>query len=72
MKNYWELTPQELKSKYDRGLEILRRVSDADDQSINTIMLRHIWTPQDLENLSTFIRELQDIGIHLVKGGEYD
>ena len=56
---------QELKRDYLRGQEILSKVIDADDHSMEAITLRSVWTPSDLENLQKYLASLKDHGVHL-------
>lgn len=56
---------QQLQKEYLRGKEILDTVSNADNKSMEAIILRNVWKPIDLIELRNMVERYKDQGIEL-------
>lgn len=56
---------EEIKKEYMRYKEILSKVSDADDTSMEAQILRNCWDTKSLETMQSIVSSYEDQGILL-------
>lgn len=57
---------EEIKKEYFRYKEILAKVADADDYSMEAIILRQVWDVESLNKMRTYVTSWEDQGIRLL------
>ncbi|MEK6878814.1 MAG: hypothetical protein AABY22_04365 [Nanoarchaeota archaeon] len=56
---------EQIKRDYVRGKQILDIAIDADNHSMEAILIKRTWTPWDLENLCKLLESWEDQGLLL-------
>ena len=56
---------EEIKKEYFRYKEILSKVADGDDYSMEAVVLRQVWDIESLERMRTYVANWEDQGIKL-------